>query len=99
MWEFESLYAGPALPEHLEPLLCLRRMNQFVYNDVWYRWTATFTGGLEWSNCGTTNFDSRIPFTIRITCPPDANSLVGCSDDGVDENAINCAGSLPGRPI
>ena len=90
--EFESLYASDGPPEHLEPLLCFAADESNVYNDVWYRWTATFTGGLEWSNCGTTNFDSRMAVYDSNVCPPDANSLVGCSDDGVDENAINCPG-------
>ena len=90
--EFESLYGNTSPPQHVDPLQCFEDDEEFVYSDVWYVWTATFTDGLEWSNCGTTNFDSRMAVYESTTCPPDVNSLVGCSDDGVDENAFNCGG-------
>ncbi|MEM9990578.1 MAG: T9SS type A sorting domain-containing protein [Bacteroidota bacterium] len=73
---------------------CFDTDELFVYNDVWYSWTATFDGFLEWSNCGTSNFDSRMAVYIAgpNPCEVSADSLIGCSDDGLDENDFNCAG-------
>ncbi|MCB9264477.1 MAG: T9SS type A sorting domain-containing protein [Lewinellaceae bacterium] len=90
--EFESINANNGPPEHLQPALCFEADETNVYKDLWYSWTATFTDGLEWSNCGTTNFDSRMAVYESDVCPPDPSTLVGCSDDGVDENAVNCPG-------
>lgn len=67
--------------------------NEFAtYNDVWFKWTSTFDGAIEFSNCGTANFDSRITAygPDQGTCPPDPLAIVGCSDDGLNQNGINC---------
>ncbi|MCO6492081.1 MAG: T9SS type A sorting domain-containing protein [Phaeodactylibacter sp.] len=91
--EFTSLYANTSPPEHIEPQQCFEGADEnesLVHNDVWYVWTATFTDGLEWSNCGTTGFDSRMAVYESATCPPDISTLVGCSDDAFDDNGLQC---------
>ena len=90
--EYVTLNANTSPPEHLQPILCFEADETNVYNDVWYVWTATFTDGLEWSNCGTNSFDSRMAVYESTTCPPDVNTLVGCSDDAFDDNGIQCGG-------
>lgn len=91
--EFVSIGADTGGPEH-PPQSCFDAGEPFVYNDIWYTWTSTFTGFLEWSNCGTSNFDSRM--AVYTAGPDECNiaidSLIGCSDDGLDENDFNCPG-------
>lgn len=67
--------------------------NEFAtYNDVWFKWTSPFDGALEFSNCSMANFDSRITAygPDQSTCPPDPLAIVGCSDDGINQNGVNC---------
>lgn len=93
--EFVSLGAGSDGPVYAETFDCFDVPNNetTVFNDVWFTWTATFNGWVEFSNCGTSNFDSRIAvYGPDESCPPDPFALVGCSDDGVDENNQNCPG-------
>ncbi len=58
-----------------------------TYNDVWYSYTASFTGQAEWSFCGTANFDTKIfVYGTGAMCPPTDSDIIGCSED-----AIGCA--------
>ena len=91
--EFNSLNAATDGPFYEETFECFDVPNlEFtVYNSVWYEWTATFTGWVDWSNCGTSNFDSRMAvYGPNQSCPPDPFALVACNDDGLDENNFNC---------
>ncbi len=90
--EFTSINANTSPPEHPEPQQCFEVGETIVHNDIWYVWTATYTGGLEWSNCGTATFDSRMAVYESTSCPPEISTLVGCSDDGADEEANQCGG-------
>ena len=91
-FEFTNLFANTDGPLH-EPASCFDAGEETVYSDVWYFWDATFSGWVEWSNCGTSSFDSRMAiYGHAQSCQPDPDSLVGCSDDGVDPFNINCAG-------
>lgn len=64
----------------------------YDHSNVWYKWTATFTGGLDVSTCGTANFDTRLSaYGPGATCLPDASMLIGCSDDGLDEDFLACS--------
>ncbi len=90
--EFESLGATTSPPEHLVPQSCFTPGETTVHNDVWYVWTATFTDGLEWSNCGPSNFDPRMAVSEPDACPPAVETLVGCGDDDPDPNSVQCPG-------
>ncbi|MCB0555629.1 MAG: T9SS type A sorting domain-containing protein [Phaeodactylibacter sp.] len=93
MLSFSSVDATTGLPVHATPLLCFEQGEKNVYNDIWYTWTATFTGWLEWSLCGTASFDSRIAvYGPDQPCPPDPNSLIGCGDDDTYPNGVDCPG-------
>jgi Secretion system C-terminal sorting domain len=78
-------------PQHILQF-CFDPNEEYVYNNVWYKYTATFTGSMEWSNCGTASLDSRVAIYESNTCPPMASELVGCSDDGIAENNTACVG-------
>jgi subtilisin-like proprotein convertase family protein len=53
-----------------------------VHNDLWYDYTATCTGGLVVSTCGTlTDFDTRIAIYDGIGCPVGDANLLACNDD------------------
>lgn len=90
--EFANLGALNGPPDHLTPQSCFTPGETTVHNDVWYVWTATFTDGLEWSNCGTSNFDSRMAVYESDACPPAVETLVGCGDDDPDPNSVQCPG-------
>jgi Secretion system C-terminal sorting domain len=61
-----------------------------VYNNVWYKFNASFTGSAEWSNCSMSTVDSRVAVYEDSNCPPAATSLVGCSDDGYTAQLTKC---------
>lgn len=89
---FTTLNADTDGPLH-EPASCFDAGEETVYSDIWYYWNAPFSGWVEWSNCGTASFDSRMAvYGYSQYCQPDPDSLVGCSDDGVDPFNINCPG-------
>lgn len=61
------------------------------YSNVWYKWTASYTGGLDVSTCGTVDFDSRLSvYGPNASCIPSVDLLVGCSDDGLGEDFLPC---------
>jgi hypothetical protein len=90
--QFNTVEASTGLPQHEVPQSCFEPNEEFVYNDIWYSWTATYTGGLEFSTCGTATFDSRLAVYQSTTCPPDTSSLVGCGDDENADNGAPCGG-------
>ena len=82
--EFSTVDATTSDPFHeTGPAGCLETGEPVPYNDVWYSWTATFSGFVEYDNCGTANFDTKIAvYGPDQPCPPDVNSLLACGDDG-----------------
>ncbi len=53
-----------------------------TYLDVWYSYTASFTGDAEWSFCGLADFDTKIfVYDGTASCPPGDDDIVGCSED------------------
>lgn len=54
-----------------------------IYQDIWYTWTADFTGLAVWSLCGLTNFDTKIfAYGPGASCPPSDADIYACSEDG-----------------
>ncbi len=91
--EFTNLNANTDGPTYAETFECFDVPNgeTNVFSDIWYEWTATFSGWVDWSNCGTSGFDSRMAvYGPNESCPPDPFALVGCNDDGLDDNNFNC---------
>jgi len=63
-----------------------------VGRDVWYSWTATFTGPAGVTTCGTTTLDTKIAVYPAAGCPT-AGTALACNDDvcGTQSTAIfNC---------
>lgn len=57
---------------------------------VWYKWTATFTGFLQASNCGTATYDTVI--AVFSACTDFPTSYLNCADDG-------CQGAIQSNVI
>ena len=51
--------------------------------DIWFTYTADFTGSVQWSTCDLINFDSRLAvYGPNATCPVTDEDLYACNDDG-----------------
>lgn len=56
-----------------------------IFADVWYTYTAGFTGSVEWSTCDMITFDSRlVVYGPGVDCPVTADQMYACNDDGAD---------------
>ncbi len=55
-----------------------------IFNDIWYTYTADFTGQAVWSLCdGSTDYDSKIAvYMAGASCPVTDDVLLLCNDDG-----------------
>jgi hypothetical protein len=58
-----------------------------IYNDIWYRYTATCTGNLTVSTCNNADYDTDLAVYRAGACPPGLAQLLGCNDD-----AAGCGG-------
>lgn len=57
-----------------------------IYNDIWYLYTAGFTGRALWSLCGQAAFDSKIAvYNPGSSCPPTDDDLLDCNEDGTGQ--------------
>jgi hypothetical protein len=69
-------------PEH-PTAPCFSFGDDQVYNDIWYSFTADFNGFVEWSTCGSVEFDSRLAvYQASGQCPVEDTDLLACNDDG-----------------
>lgn len=54
-----------------------------IFNDIWYAYTADFTGQAKWSMCGTADYDTKIAvYMAGASCPATDADLLICNDDG-----------------
>ena len=60
--------------------VCYKFGSSAVDNDVWFAWTADFTGNAEISTCGGTSDDSKIGAYSGSACPTTGTAL-DCNDD------------------
>ncbi len=58
-----------------------------TYNDIWYNYTATCTGDLTVSLCGS-GYDTDLVIYSGCGCPASNGTMLGCNDDG-------CPGAAP----
>lgn len=61
-------------------LLCSAFSVTSVDHDVWFEWTADFTGDATLSSCDSTGVDTKLAAYPGGGCPVDGTSLA-CSDD------------------
>ena len=60
-----------------------------TYADIWYLYTSSITGQVEFTTCGTADFDTKVfVYNGTAACPPGDADIVGCNEDGP-----NCANS------
>jgi hypothetical protein len=52
-----------------------------IDHDVWYCWTSTCNGLVEFSTCGGTQVDTKIRIYAGCACPSDVANPICCSDD------------------
>jgi len=70
-------------------------MNDSIPNDVWYTWLCPADGTYNWTNCGNTDYDSRIAMYADATnCPPTDAELTECNDDGLAADCPVAGSSL-----
>ncbi len=67
-----------------------------IYMDIWYKYTATFTGEMYWNLCGFgTSFDSRIAvYNGNASCPLGVDDLMTCNEDGLPTECPNSESQL-----
>ncbi|MBI5916395.1 MAG: T9SS type A sorting domain-containing protein [Bacteroidetes bacterium] len=81
--DFNTLEATTDGPFHPNSP-CPSAVNDTLFRDVWYTYTATFDGLLDFSLCNTANFDTKIAvYKPGTTCPAQDGDLLTCNDDGV----------------
>ena len=77
----EATTDGPFHPAATTP--CLSSLNDTLFNDIWYLYTADFNGLADWSMCGTADYDSKIAvYKPGTFCPALDGDLLTCNDDG-----------------
>ena len=65
---------------------CIDGGTTTMYKDVWHTVTALFNGTMTVTNCGSSDFDSRIA-VYGSTCPTSSTAVIACDDD-----TAGCAG-------
>lgn len=90
-YEFSTINATTDGPYHIDsPCPSGSEEGQdSIFNDIWYLYTASFSGDAEWSMCGTADFDTKIgAYNAGAICPLLDEDLLNCNEDGT-----NCANS------
>jgi len=82
---FSTIDATTDGPLHPNSVCSVTGIEDSLYNDIWYLYTATFTGNCFWTLCGTVDFDTKIAVYLpESPCPPVDSNLLTCNEDGQD---------------
>ncbi|PHI19763.1 hypothetical protein CEQ90_11085 [Lewinellaceae bacterium SD302] len=74
----EATTDGPAHPNEE----CFFSGTDSIHADIWYSFTAIADGPLEWTTCGTVDFDTRLAvYAVGDACLASADNLIACNDD------------------
>jgi hypothetical protein len=88
-FSFSTELATTDGPNHPDDCTSAGSTPDSIFNDIWYAYTPTFTGWVEWTMCGTASFDTKIAvYGPAASCPVADGDLYVCSED-----ATNCAGA------
>jgi hypothetical protein len=68
--------------------VCLAYGTTGVTNDLWFTWTALFSGAAQISLCGSTT-DTRLAAYPGAGCPV-AGTALGCNDDSCGLQSVIC---------
>ncbi|MEY3367917.1 MAG: hypothetical protein RI973_1072 [Bacteroidota bacterium] len=78
---FSTANANTDGPLHLNSP-CPSSSNDSLFSDIWYRYTATTSGLVDWTLCGTADFDTKIAvYKGGAICPLTDDDLLTCNDD------------------
>lgn len=76
-------------PNHPDDCVSSGSTPDSIFNDIWYAYSPTFTGWVEWTMCGSATFDTKIAvYGPMASCPVANEDLYVCSED-----AGGCAGA------
>ena len=78
---FTTLCATPDGPEH-PGLPCGQILFPDLGRDVWFRYTATFTGTARAQTCGDADYDTELAVYDSCACPVDPDTIFGCDAAG-----------------
>ena len=78
---FTTLCATPDGPEH-PGLPCGQILFPDLGRDVWFRYTATFTGSVRAQTCGDADYDTELAVYDSCACPVDPDTIFGCDAAG-----------------
>jgi hypothetical protein len=82
-YQFSTSDATTDGPDHPGNSTCFGFGSITADRDIWFTYTADFTGSMEWTTCSTINFDSRLAvYGPNVSCPVSAADLYACNDDG-----------------
>lgn len=85
---FSTLGATTDGPNHPDNADCFGFGSITAGQDIWYTYTADFTGTVFWNFCGTIDYDSRIVvYGPGASCTPSAEDLYACNDDGTESSS------------
>ncbi|HVZ93562.1 MAG TPA: hypothetical protein VG797_03540, partial [Phycisphaerales bacterium] len=67
--------------------LCNFSGDNQVNNDIWFTYRPLCTSQITISNCGTTDYDSKIAVYADSDCPSAAENPIACDDDACFDHA------------
>ena len=71
---------GPKGPRHAA---AFGDPNDSIPADIWFTYTSEMTGVVQWSNCSTADFDSRMAvYAVDAACDASDDNLFAANDDG-----------------
>lgn len=83
--QFTTINATTDGPDHDPSNPCFQFGDPGASADVWYTFTPTVSGTIEWSTCDDATFDTRlVVYQPGSACPPMPSDLYECNDDGID---------------
>lgn len=81
-----------------DALNCSAASGPTVRRDVWFSYTSTCTGPLEFSTCGSSDFDLRMSVYLASDgCPSSGTSPFACNDNGCGTDAVINTFTLAGQ--
>ncbi len=83
---FSNICATPDGPSH-PGLPCGQDQADDLGRDVWFHYTATFTGTARADTCGDADYDTELAVYEGCVCPVDPTTILGC-----DVAGANCFG-------
>lgn len=79
---FTTINATTDGPDHANNSSCFGFGSATAVQDIWYSFTPDFEGTVEWSTCGSVDFDTRLAVYLPgTTCPGENLDLYVCNDD------------------